>query len=106
MLADLIRGSFRNTKILSGHPRLGPVAGGSRAGYQHNSNLEKNSTISELNCLTTLVGAHTRLSCNGARKGLGYPALQTNWLIEVTSIEVASLFCGVPLNLGLSPPAR
>jgi len=59
-LADLIRGFFRNTKILSDLPRLGPVAGSSRAGYQHNSNLEKNSTISELNCLTTLVGAPTR----------------------------------------------
>jgi hypothetical protein len=61
-LADFIRGFFRNTKILSDHPRLGPVAGSSRAGYQHNSNLEKNSTISELNCLSTLVGAHTSLN--------------------------------------------
>ena len=59
-LADLIRGFFRNTKTLSDHPRLGPVAGSSRAGCQQNSDLEKNSTISELNCLTTLVGAHTR----------------------------------------------
>ena len=59
-LADLIRGFFRNTKTLSDHPRLGPVAGSSRAGCQQNSDLEKNSTISELNCLTTLVGAHAR----------------------------------------------
>jgi hypothetical protein len=53
-LADLIREFFRNTKTLSDHPRLGPVAGSSRAGCQQNSDLEKNSTISELNCLTTL----------------------------------------------------
>jgi len=58
-LAALIRGFFRNTNILSDHLRLGPVAGSSRAGYQHSSDLEKNSTISELNCLTTLVGAPT-----------------------------------------------
>ncbi len=29
-LADFIRGFFRNTKILSDHPRLGPVAGSPR----------------------------------------------------------------------------
>jgi hypothetical protein len=56
-LADLIRAFFRNTKILSDHPRLGPVAASSLAGYQHNSDLGKNSTISEFNRPTALVGA-------------------------------------------------
>src|SRR3982074_437873 len=46
-LADFIRRLLRNTKILHDHPRLGPVAGSSPAGYQHNSDLEKNSTTSE-----------------------------------------------------------
>jgi hypothetical protein len=54
-LADLVRRFFRNTRILRNHPRLGPVAGSSPAGYQHNSDLEKNRTISEFNRLTTLV---------------------------------------------------
>jgi hypothetical protein len=39
---DLIRRFFRNTEILRKHPKLGPVAGSRRAGYQHNSDLEKN----------------------------------------------------------------
>jgi hypothetical protein len=43
---------FQNTKILPSRSKLGPVAGGSPAGYQHNSDPEKNSTIFEFNRLT------------------------------------------------------
>jgi hypothetical protein len=59
MLAELIRRFSRSTETLRNHSRLGPVAGSSPAGYRHNSDLEKNSTISELNRLAKLVGART-----------------------------------------------
>jgi len=49
-------------RILGNHPRLGPVAGSSPAGYQHNSNLEENWMLSESNRLITLVGSHISLN--------------------------------------------